>query len=82
MTARFSETNMPTPSRAPRRTEREKFEDYFFDQHPERQEKLLEDLRRLMRIKARQLSEAGTSEEAEPIAEHDAGGENFEGATQ
>jgi len=62
--------------RAPRRTEREKFEDYFFGRELAEQARLLDHLRSLHRLKQRQFSE-GLVKQAEREPEHDAGGMDF-----
>ena len=65
--------------RAPKRTDLEKFEDYFFDQDVVEQARLLDHLKSLHRLKQRLFAE-GLLKQAEPIAEHDAGGMDLEGA--
>ncbi len=62
--------------RAPKRTEREKFEDYFFDQDIVEQARLLDHLKSLHRLKQRHFAE-GLLKQAEREPEHDAGGMDF-----
>lgn len=60
---------MADTRRAPRRTEREKVEDWFFDQTPAMQARMMDTFRLLMRLKARQGAEGLLREADEESSE-------------